>query len=132
MTTLTLIAVIFYLNGIVTHMTMSDTDNVPHGTKMILFVFYSLFGFAILTFAILSDYASEFQEWFSHTLQIKFWFRYRMGYYENLTEEALERLNNGAKTIIGQRKNYNEKMHLQDWHYIYCLRVIRDKYKKTD
>ncbi len=94
-------------------------------------IMYGIFGAPLIAGAVICGVFVNVYQYIMETLQIKFWWGWYVSkMYENLTEDLLDILNKKAKTLVGTRKRDNQKLNLSEKHYMYCFRLIRDKYNK--
>jgi hypothetical protein len=86
------------------------------------------FVFVLLDSVILS--AKWVWKGISDSLQLKFYWQWYRGEYDNLPEDRVESIYRNAKMYVGQKKRDGKRLNWKYKHWLFCLNMIRKKYPR--
>lgn len=117
------------MNGYMANMTVNEFEGETRLKTGLAIVLFSIIGFIIIIVSWIWSILYHSTVWTKDTLQLQFWWSYCFtNKYYNLSKSVLDNLNFYGKSKFGQIQNKNKKLRWMDYHYIYCLKVIRKKY----
>lgn len=123
------IIVASFMNGMMVQDWINETKNESNKYIILGICLMGTLGFLFALLAAIIRIYNAWWKYISHTLQITFWWNWWFGsFYNNLSEDVLEKINHKAKTMFGIKKNEKTKMSLADRHYLYCFKLIRKRY----
>ncbi len=129
-----LITVIAFINGVTFGNFINDREMIDQKIhiRITFLFFYALLGSLLMFGELLWLILKNITIYIANTTQISFWFRYYTKRLDNIPEETKKIMNTNSRTKFGMMLNENVKMKLMDEHYLYCLKLLREKFDKVN